>query len=163
MLGVDWSRASSINGVETVVSRPFSFPLAIGKTWRIDYTQENPNARLSDQHVSLPYKVVGWEEVTTKAGTFKALKVEANGTWTADVKPIQQTGTVANKNGNAVAMVQQNSIVAATKITGRLYRAYWYVPEKKRWVRSIEETYDGDGTRTQGDETELLSYNSSQN
>jgi len=31
--------------------------------------------------------------------------------------------------------------------TGRLYKAFWYVPEVKRWVRSIEEDCSSTGVR----------------
>jgi hypothetical protein len=41
--GLDWSRTRDINGKETVVNRPLLFPLAIGKTWDVQYVEQHPN------------------------------------------------------------------------------------------------------------------------
>jgi hypothetical protein len=85
MLGLDWSKRRSVNGKETTVNQPFSFPLDVGKTWRINYTEVNPSPQKMREIDDLPYKVVGWEDVTVLAGQFHALKIEANGRWTADL------------------------------------------------------------------------------
>jgi hypothetical protein len=41
--GLDWSRARDIDGKETVVNKPFSFPLTMGKAWEVHYTEPHPN------------------------------------------------------------------------------------------------------------------------
>ena len=42
--------------------------------------------------------------------------------------------------------------------TGRLYKAFWYVPEIGRWVKSDEEYYGSNGVRTQRFTSELESF-----
>jgi hypothetical protein len=41
--GVDWSRVRDIDGKETVVNRPLSFPLTTGKAWEIHYAEQHPS------------------------------------------------------------------------------------------------------------------------
>lgn len=36
LTGADWSRFRSVNGRETVVNRPLSFPLSVGKTSQVE-------------------------------------------------------------------------------------------------------------------------------
>jgi hypothetical protein len=38
--GLDWSRVRDIDGKETVVNKPFSFPLSVGKAWEVRYVPE---------------------------------------------------------------------------------------------------------------------------
>ena len=55
-------------------------------------------------------------------------------------------------------MVQSNRIVPSTA-SGRLYKAFWYVPAVKRWVKSVEEYYSANGQRTSSYRDELVSFN----
>lgn len=159
MFGKDWSRFRSVNGEETIVNRPLAFPLAIGKTWRVDYTEMNPNPQHLREHFTHNYRVVGWEEVTVPAGTFKALKIESKGVWTADIGARTVSNALVLKNNqNAVVIANKNNIAAKTA-TGRLYKAFWYVPSVKRWVKSLEEYYSSDGTRNERASSELESFN----
>ena len=43
-------------------------------------------------------------------------------------------------------------------VSGRIYRAYWYVPDIKRYVKSVEESYNSSGFRTYRLTEELDSY-----
>jgi hypothetical protein len=151
----DWSHSRGINGAETLVERPFAFPLAIGKTWRVEYTEDNPNVQHAREHLEIPYRVVGWEDVKTAAGKFKALKIEAKGSWTADVLPRTQSNAAIVQNNGQRTLLTQNDVQAARRAEGRIYKVFWYVPDKKRWVKSREETYGSDGVLTERAETEL--------
>ncbi len=84
---LDWSRFRSVNGRRTVVDKPLSFPLAVGKSWIVEYNENRPNREYSSAHFRTVYKVVGWEDVTVIAGTFHALKLEAEGQWSATLAP----------------------------------------------------------------------------
>jgi hypothetical protein len=137
LLRSDWSRTRLIAGHDTVVTKPLAFPLATGKTWDLQYVDTRPAnpAHQSESHQD-HYRVVGWETVAVPAGKFKALKIEANGTWTAQVAAKSPMDTV----------------------TGRIYKAFWYAPEVKRPVKIIQDYFDAAGTRTERDADELESY-----
>lgn len=146
--GGDWSRFRSVNGTKTTVNRPLDFPLEKGKIWTVDYSEQNPNPQHKMEHYKTTYKVAGPEDVTVPAGTFHAIKIEANGEWTATLAPAltSQSGTRVNQNGSAIVMQTHKTL--ATTGGGLLYKAFWYVPPVKRWVKSTEEYYDANGTRT---------------
>lgn len=158
LVGNDWSRRRSVDGQELVVNRPFAFPLVAGKTWALDYRETSPNRNLSSERWEINYKVVDAEQVTVPAGTFNAVKIEAFGRW---------TGTLANAvTGIATTRSDEQGIAVTSRLdhqaprgaTGRLYKAFWYVPEVKRAVKVVEETYDSNGLRTESRTSELESY-----
>ena len=84
MFKPDWANFRGVNGVETVVNRPLAFPLALGKSWGVNYVENNPNPRFVRELIDITYKVVGWEDLTTPAGAFKALKIDGKGNWVTD-------------------------------------------------------------------------------
>ncbi|MBV8594396.1 MAG: hypothetical protein JOZ27_08865, partial [Caulobacteraceae bacterium] len=77
VLGLDWSKRRLIMGKEVVTARPFAFPLSVGKTWTADYEDPTQHGAQVRAFFRVAYKAVGWEDVTTPAGTFHALKIEA--------------------------------------------------------------------------------------
>jgi len=156
--GADWSRSRNVNGTETMVNRPLSFPLSVGKTWQVKYTEAHPNVKHDSESVDTRFKVVGPESVEVPAGKFEAIKIEAEGQWTAQTAPMQSatTGTVANQAGATIVM--QTRRASPVVATGRLYKAFWYVPEIGRWVKSDEEYYGSNGVRTQRFTSELESF-----
>lgn len=158
LIGADWSKWRSVNGRQTVVNKPLAFPLSVGKTWTVDYTEDHPNRQHSKEHFHTPYKVVDWENVTVPAGTFHALKIEAEGDWSAVIAPAAGavSGTRVDAQGSTT-VVQTGRATAAT-ISGRTYKAFWYVPAIKRWVKSVEEYYSTNGQRTARYTAELESY-----
>jgi hypothetical protein len=158
MFKPDWAKFRSVNGVETVVSRPLAFPLALGKSWNVNYTENNPNPRNVREEIDITYKVVGWEDVTTPAGAFKALKIEGKGNWVADSPARVQTNSVLAKQGLAVAQSSQNVVQGPQRATGRVYRVVWYVPEVERWVKSRDETLGANGQVSDSEETELTTF-----
>ena len=146
--GADWSRSRNVNGTETTVNQPSSFPLSVGKTWEVKYTEAHPNVRHASESFDNRFKVVGPESVEVPAGKFDAIKVEAEGEWTAETAPMQSAtgGTIANQAGTTVVMQTRRAVPVTA--TGRLYKAFWYVPETGRWVKSVEEYYGSNGIRT---------------
>ena len=156
--GRDWSRMRDVNGKETVVNRPLSFPLSAGKTWETEYKELSPNKVHKSEQWSTKCVAVGNEAVEVPAGKFDALKVECEGKWTAELEPsrtVVQGARVSQDNTTMVTNVQKTS---ATTTSGRTYKAFWYVPKTRRWVKSIEEYYSNKGVRTERHLSELESY-----
>lgn len=158
MYHADWSAFRGVNGAETVVSRPLAFPLTAGKTWKVEYTELNPSPTHAREQYDIPYKVVGWEDVETPAGKFKALKIEAKGTWVADVMQAVRTNSATAAGNGVIAQTAQNVVQGARRFEGRIYHAIWYAPEVKRWVKSLDENYSSTGEMMGTEETLLLAY-----
>lgn len=97
--------------VYTPASQPFLFPLEIGKTWAHSSNFVHPSCgkTLSE----LKNEVVGWENVTVPAGTFRALRIDSKGRWR-----------------NSCGSDQQSF-------------KFWYVPKVKWFVRSESLIYGG--------------------
>jgi single-stranded DNA-binding protein len=157
-VGEDWSRVRNVNGHQTIVNRPLSFPLIIGKTWLVEYTENNPNPQHSSAHYRTPYKVTGWEDVTVPAGTFHALKIEVEGEWSAVAAPAPAAASGSQVNSQGSTTMAQKTTTAASTAGGRTYKAFWYVPEVKRWVKAVEEYYGADGAMTSRYGDQLVSY-----
>ena len=156
--GVDWSRSRDVNGKEAVVNRPLSFPLTAGKTWDLHYTEQQPNKAHRSEEWDTKYTVVGYEAVEVAAGKFNALKIEAEGHWTAEIEPSQTVVQGAQSSAAGVSMVTQTQKTADRTASGRTYKAFWYVPEVRRWVKSVEEYYSSNGVRTEKYTGELESF-----
>lgn len=156
LFGPDWSRVRSVNGVQTVVNKPLAFPLSPGKTWSLSYAENTPADRThTRESYELTYKVAGWEDVTVPAGTFHALKIEGDGTWTAYLP-----GNVLVTKGRAAngATISSATGQAPRVASGRLLKTFWYVPEVHRWVKSEEDTFNSGGVQTQQATSELEAY-----
>ncbi|WP_295952666.1 hypothetical protein [Rhodoferax sp.] len=156
--GIDWSRVRDVNGKETVVNRPLAFPLTVGKTWNLDYTEQHPNKGHKTETFHNKYTVIGYESIQVPAGTFNALKIEAEGRWEAEIEPSQSTlATTQAMQNTTVAVAQVTKTLAATA-TGRTYKAFWYAPEVKRFVRTEEEYYSNGGIRNERYTSELEAF-----
>jgi hypothetical protein len=158
VVGADWSRVRNVNGVETTVNRPLAFPLSVGKTWEVKYSEAHPNPQHAMESLDTRFKVVGPETVEVAAGKFDAIKVEAEGEWTAQTAPVRSMGTGAVTTQAGTTVIAQTRNPVSVTATGRLYKAFWYVPETGRWVKSVEEYYNSNGVRTQRFTTELESF-----
>ena len=156
--GLDWSRAHDIDGKETVVNKPLSFPLTAGKAWEIHYTEQHPNKTFRTEDWVHKYTVVGYESVEVPAGKFNALKIEAEGHWTAELEPTQTVVQGAQSNADGTSMVTQTQKTTDRTVSGRTYKAFWYVPEVRRWVKSVEEYYGSGGVRNERYTGELESF-----
>lgn len=158
LIDADWSRFRSVNGHETVVNRPLAFPLSIGKTWEVEYTEDHPNRQHSSEHFRSVYKVTGWEDATVPAGTFHALKIEADGDWSAALAPAVAAVAGTRLDAQGATTVMQSNRITPKTISGRTYKAFWYVPVVRKWVKSVEEYYDANGMRNERYTDELESY-----
>ena len=159
MFGLDWSKRRSVNGQETTVNQPFSFPLNVGKTWRLEYTEQNPSPQKLRETDTLPYKVVGWEDITVPAGKFRALKIESDGRWAADIAPRVVNGALVARQRSAITQTTESRVVQGVRVSGRYYKCFWYVPEVKRWVKSTGENYSASGSLSQVVTDELEDFN----
>jgi len=157
-LGRDWSRSRDVNGKETVVNRPLSFPLSEKTAWDVVYTEDSPNKSHKSEKFDNHFTVAGFETVEVPAGKFRALKVEAEGQWEAQLAPNQTVVQGAATESGGTTMVTQVRKNASRAATGRTYKAFWYVPEVKRWVKSVEEYYSNEGVRNERYTQELESF-----
>jgi hypothetical protein len=53
----------------------------------------------------------------------------------------------------------ENGFSLKMTASGRTYKAFWYVPEVRRWVKSVEEYYASSGVRNEKYTGELESFN----
>lgn len=158
IVGVDWGRIRAVNGKETVVARPLKFPLTVGQSWDLQYTEQKPNSRNKYETHNTKYVVVGREDVEVPAGKFSALKIEAEGTWQAEAEPVHRVVQGAESSPGNTTMISQIQNSAGVVGTGKTYKAYWYVPEVRRWVKSVEEYYASNGIRNERYSEELESF-----
>ena len=161
-MGRDWSRMRDVNGKETVVNRPLSFPLFQGKSWDVAYVEQNPNPVHKYESWNSKFTVVGWEDIEVPAGKYHAIKIESDGTWTAEMAPNRTVIQEAQVRQGGTTLVTQAQNLAATVHTGRSYKAFWYAPEVKRWVKSVEEYYSSGGVRSERDTQELESFHAAE-
>lgn len=158
MYGLDWTVRRSVNGKETIVLQPLSFPLEIGKSWTVKYEEANPSPQKLREIDVHNYRVIGWEDVSVPAGKFHALKIESKGSWTADLMPHLVNNAVAARQGNVTALSTEKRLTLSQRVRGQYYEAFWYVPAIKRWVKSTEESYTSGGDLASATSTELESY-----
>jgi hypothetical protein len=85
----------------------FRFPLRIGDEYEAKYELLRPRTNKVVSNTTRTVKVVGWETVEVPAGTFRAIRVVAEGL----VQPMDGSN----------AWRQQTT--------------YWYSPEVRRWVK----------------------------
>jgi uncharacterized caspase-like protein len=104
----------------------FSHPLEPGKTWTQKYVVRRPDREVENDAT---VTVVGWEDVTVPAGTFKALKI-ATVTW------------YRRKDNN---------------FRGQYAADVWFVPEVKRWVKAEAVDRGSNGVIYQDWTEELIS------
>jgi len=93
---------------------PTRFPLAVGNEWKYEYSVKSSSGIVRNE---IKARVVGWEEVTVPAGTFRALRIEHEGTWSRD--------TDHSREGFG------RTLSAPVEIT------YWYAPAAKTIVKSL--------------------------
>ena len=115
----DWNSVQSVLG-EGVINPDtgfFKFPLQIGDSYNTSFEIAFPQRGSVRIRREYTVKVVGWEEVLVPAGRFRALRLEAEGTY----QRLDAPGR------------------------GRLRSAFWYAPEAKRWVKNILEVHGPKG------------------
>jgi len=158
IVGADWSRMRDVNGKETVVNQPLLFPLSPGETWEVTFTEQHPNKNHKLERWDNKFTAVNFEMVEVPAGKFNALKIEAEGRWAAEMEPTLKIAQGSQFTSNDTTMVTRVQRPTANTVTGRIYKAFWYVPEVKRWVKSVEEYYGNGGVRNERYMAELESF-----
>ena len=109
MWTTDWNATISVlgEGVITPHTGFFRFPLKVGDSYRTSFEIALPQRGAVRIRRDYTVKVAGWENVVVPAGEFRALKVEALGTW-------QRLDRDAK---------------------GSLRTIFWYSPQAKRWLK----------------------------
>jgi hypothetical protein len=74
------------------------------------------------------------------------------------LEPAQTVTQGAQSNADGTSMSTQVQKIKERTVTGRTYKAFWYVPEVKRWVKSIEEYYGSGGVRNESYTGELEGF-----
>ena len=148
LLNSDWSASKNVNGQMVVMNRPYDFPLTPGKEWKLDISANAPTPAIKVEKIIKHYAVIGWTDIKVPAGTFHALKVEMEGEWSKEFTEIGPSASaeVAKGNGNSVSLAKTTGPRTPKPVGGKLYAAFWYVPEIKSHVKSIiEDYYPGGG------------------
>jgi hypothetical protein len=157
-IGLDWSESRVVDGKLMVTERVFSFPLKVGQTWQEDYVDPRRQGMQTFAHIQKTYKVVGWEDVTVPAGVFHALKIEASGMLTSTMSfPANAVSAAAGAAGGATSIAHVERARSGV-LTQPTYRALYYVPEIKNFVKIIYEQYDSENVRVKRDVGELASF-----
>ncbi|MCW2236195.1 hypothetical protein [Azospirillum canadense] len=76
----------------------------------------------------------------------------------AELEPTQGVVQGVQRDQGSVTMITKAQNTRATTATGRTYKAFWYVPDVKRWVKSVEEYYGDNGVRNERYTNELESF-----
>ncbi len=158
MVGPDWSQTRLVDGKQTLSGRPLAFPLVVGKSWVVDFFDTNPHGLQKTTREHTLYKVVGWESVTVPAGTFRALKIEGDGTIQAEMAPSATVVNAADVNPSVGTAVTQVNRLPARTVTVSRHEEIYYAPQVKYWVKRTEEQYNTENVRTKRDTDSLVSF-----
>ena len=158
IVGQDWSQRHIVDGQETPTTRPLNFPMRVGQNWTVDFSDATRRGMQTSLHVHRTYKVIGWEDITVPAGTFHAIKIEANGMSDGViVTPGAVVGGAASSSlGGATFTRSQRGGTASNSV--RDYAMFYYVPTIKNWVKSVEEQYNSEDVLVKRETRVLVSY-----
>jgi hypothetical protein len=157
---LDWSLTENVAGKLTTTGKPFDFPMTEGKKWSIEFTKENPTAKIKSEKSTINYTALGWQDVSTPAGNFHALKIEVETEWTQQFNEVPATATASVAAGQAGSA----GVTAATKaytpapVSGKAYEVLWYAPEVKKYVKFLYESYQANGQLAKRTTEVLESY-----
>jgi len=113
----EWNSVVSVDeGVFQLEAGLLQFPLTVGRAYPAAWENRRPRAGSFHVRHERSVKVIGWEEITVPAGKFRALKLQADGIYRRLDRPRFDVAT------NFV----------------------WYVPEVKRWVKSLYKDAQGE-------------------
>jgi hypothetical protein len=127
----DWNVVNdAAAGVYEPFAAIFRFPLKAGDSYRSRWEVTRRRQGAFRAKVDATFKVLGWEQVSVPAGSFRALKIEGRGTY-------QRIDTFAS---------------------GQNHWIIWYAPEVRRWVKWTYEDTDSRGQAYQRYTDELIEY-----
>lgn len=158
IVGTDWSQRRLVDGQETVTTRPFEFPMSVGRRWTVDFVDRTRRGSQLSAHIRRTYSVIGWEDVVVPAGRFHALKVEAQGVdeGTIEVPNSAGSGVIASASGStSISHAQRGGIGKLVRVT---HSEFYYVPSIKNYVKSVEEQYSTDNVRISRQTRTLASF-----
>jgi hypothetical protein len=110
----DWNPVTFSNAVQRTEAGLLQFPLKLGHEYHAIWEEEVFSMGLRTRHERI-VKLERWEEVVVPAGTFKALRIEARGTYE------RTWGGISIRN------------------SGPARSTIWYAPAIKRWVKRVDE------------------------
>lgn len=158
IVGTDWSQRRLVDGRETVTTRPYDFPLTVGHKWTVDFVDSTRRGNQLSVHVHQSYTVVGWEDVTVPAGHFHAVKVVSEGIDEATIETLSSAGAnvVASSGGSVTTThAQRGGIGKLQRVT---HGEFYYAPDVRSAVKSIEEQYNTDNVRVSRQTRTLVSF-----
>jgi hypothetical protein len=103
-----------LRGVTSGKPERTRFPLSVGSEWKYLYEVKSD---FGPVRYEMTARVVGWEEITVPAGTYRALRIEHRGTWSRERDFAREGG------GGAISAPQENT--------------YWYAPAAKAMVKIL--------------------------
>jgi hypothetical protein len=106
----EWNGVVGVDeGVIDLQRGMLQFPLVPGREYSAAWDVRRARAGDFQVRHDRQVKVVGWEEIEVPAGRFRALKVQAEGSYRRIDRPF----------------------------SGPAQNTFWYVPQVKRWVKSV--------------------------
>jgi len=158
VVGMDWSQRRLVDGQQAVTTKPFEFPLNIGRKWTVDYIDATRRGNQLSSHVRRTYSVSGWTDITVPAGHFHAIEVVADGVDEATIAVPAMAGSavVASSGGSTSMSHAQRGGVG--KIIRPTHAEFYYVPALKNVAKSIEEQYNTDNVRLTRQTRTLITF-----
>jgi hypothetical protein len=154
----DWTQSRVLDGQLAVTGRPFKFPMAPGDSWTVEFRQAELHDGQTNTHWNVIYQVVGWTDVTTPAGTFRALQIKETGSTEAEKTIPQTVSATTGANHRHPAKRDQAKRLLSQAIKNTVSGEIYYVPSIKYYVKYVQEQYDADNVRTGRDEDVLVSF-----
>lgn len=158
LLNPDLSSRILVDGAPGVGERYVAFPLKLGATWTEDYVDPQAQGVQSSAHITSTSKVVGWEDVTTPAGVFHALKIESHGKIMAQVALPAFAGSAASATPYGGTAISHSQRAISGTLTVTTFRQVYYAPEVKTYVKTVFEHYDAQGVMNHRDTNMLNAY-----
>jgi hypothetical protein len=158
IVGADWSQRRLVDGQQTVTTRPLQFPMNVGRKWTVEYVDATRRGNQLSAHIRRTYSVAGWVDVTVPAGHFHAIEIVAEGTdeGTIEVPSVAgATAMAASSGSTSISHAQRGGVGKLTRVT---HAEFYYVPEVKNWVKSVEEQYNTDNVRLSRQTRSLVSF-----
>jgi hypothetical protein len=76
----EWAGFVDVNGdITPKGSRYLRFPLSIADVYSVEWEYNSPRRASSSGEIKFDMTVVGWEDITVPAGTFRVLRIEGRG------------------------------------------------------------------------------------
>lgn len=158
VVGTDWSQRRLMEGAEKPTTRPLRFPMKIGDSWSIDYLDATQRGTQRSDHVRRGYRVIGWQDITVPAGSFHAMVIDARGVDEIMVDIPSTAGSIVATTPNATRGIVQAQKGGTRLIRQVTHSQFFYVPEVRYWVKSIEERFNSDDVLMTRETRDLVKF-----